>query len=200
MFKIGLTGNLASGKSTVAGMFEELGAKVLDADSIAHQFLKSGTVSYRKIVKVFGPEILKGREIDRKKLAALAFSNPKLLKQLNDIIHPPVIRLIRQEMKKYQSQGTPVVVEAALLIEAGIQRFVDVVVLVVSRRDLQLERASARLNITKQEALRRMKHQMPVGEKLRYADIVIDNKGSLQQTKKQVEEIWQKLRQRKHKK
>ncbi len=212
MLVIGLTGNLASGKTAVSKMFQELGAKVLDADRIAHRLLKRGSLCFKPVVRHFGEDILAGGEIDRGKLAGIVFNDEKKLQALNKIIHPKVIQEIRKEIfttsKSNQTHDSPspsteknkmkaIVVEAALLIESGLNVLADVVVVVKANRRLQIQRAVERMKISPAEALRRIKMQRDIKEKLKYADIVIDNRGDLNLTKKQVEDIWQRLTQRK---
>ena len=213
MLIIGLTGNLASGKTTVAKIFQKLGAKVLDADKIAHRLLKRGQPCFQPVVRHFGKDILIGGEIDRRKLAQIVFNDAKELRALNKIVHPKVIQEIRKEIFNHSKFNQThdsitgstakkntikaIVVEAALLIESGLNELVDVVVVVKASRSLQVKRAVDNLKITEAEALKRIKMQMNIKEKLKIADIVIDNRGNLNQTKQQVEDIWQRLTQRK---
>ena len=239
MLIIGLTGNLASGKTTVAKIFQKLGAKVLDADRIAHRLLKRGQPCFPPVVRHFVPSgkgILVGGEIDRRKLAQIVFNDAKELQALNKIVHPKVIQEISRQLRTFVSlraqrseapapaivtggpgkqsfksekiassslksapprNDTVIVIEAALLIESGLNELVDVVVIVKASRSLQVKRAVDNLKITEAEALKRIKMQMNIKEKLKIADIVIDNRGNLNQTKQQVEDIWQRLIQRK---
>ena len=197
MVIIGLTGNLGAGKTTIAKMFAKFGAKILDADTIARQMLDPDGVCFKPVVRWLGKEILDRGTIDRHKLAGIVFADPKKLQKLNAIIHPPVIKTIKEEIRKAKATGRPAVVEAALLIESGLNELVDVVILVRANRALQIKRVMNRTNMTRSKAVQRLTHQMSVKEKIKYADIIIDNRRSLTQTKKQVEEIWQKLQQRK---
>lgn len=204
---VGLTGNLGAGKTTVASMLARLGAKVLDADQIAHRFIGPHGPCFKPIVRNFGEGILTGGSIDRKKLAAIVFGDPEKLQTLNGIVHPHVIKEIRQAIVQYKDRRVPsetkprvLVVEAALLIEAGLRKLVDIVIVVKAGRRLQVRRVVEERGTTPQEAAARIARQMSIREKMRYADIVVDNRGNLDQTKKQVEGIWQKLLQKNPKK
>ncbi len=196
MLVIGLTGNLGVGKTTVAGMFQELGAKVLDADRIAHSLIRPGTPSFKRVVRHFGEGILKKGRIDRGALAAVAFHDRGKLQALNRLIHPEVIREIQHRISLWRrKKDIPLVVEAALLIESGLHTQMDRVVVVKAGRVLQLKRARERKSFTPKDILRRIKMQLPLKKQLQYADFIIDNRGSLRDTRKQVEDLWHELRQ-----
>ena len=193
MITIGVTGSLGTGKSFVASVFRSLGAKVLDADSMAHESLKKGTPTYRKIVKTFGRAILKSSgDIDRKRLAERVFVNRSALVKLNSIIHPDVIRRI-----KYITGKAPidkaVVIDAPLLVEAGLAGMVDILIVVKASRKNQYCRSQKKLGIGKEECERRLKNQMALSKKVKMADFVIRNDGTKGQTRKQVRQIWGKL-------
>ncbi len=194
MLVVGLTGNFGAGKTTVARIFEELGAKVLDADQIAHRLISPGG-AFKKVIRVFGRDILKDEEIDRKKLASIVFKDHKKLETLNRLIHPKVVQEIRRQIAFFKREKTAplVVVEAALLIESGLNALMDAVIMVKATRALQLRRVTGKRGFKRNDALQRMKAQLPLREKLKYADIVIDNRGTLQQTQRQVQEVWQRL-------
>lgn len=193
-----MTGNLGAGKSVVADFFKHGGAKIIEADLIAHELIKRQGCCYKPVVQAFGQEILdENKEIGRRKLAAIVFNDSKKLKQLNRLVHPPVVEAIAAELKKYRKTQKFIVVEAALLIEANLHRLVDSVIVVKANRSVQIKRAQQRLGLSRGEVLKRLKGQMPISQKLKYADIIVDNRGNLKQTQKQVEAIWQKLRQRK---
>lgn len=199
MIVIGLTGNLGAGKTTVAGMFQKLGAKVFNADQMAHELIEPKGACFKEAVRSFGKEILTNGKIDRKKLARIVFDDSKKLARLNKIIHPKVIQQILEEIartRQRKQHAAPIIVEAALLIESGLHKFVDEIILVKANRRLQLERIFKQRGISKQDALQRLKMQMDVQEKMKFADVVIDNRGNLNQTKKQVEDIWQRIMQR----
>lgn len=185
---LGVTGTFGSGKSTVAGIFGKMGASVIDADDLARKCIYPGSRLYKKIVSVFGAGILaKNRQIDRAKLAESVFNNRDLLHKLNSVIHPEVIRNIKKEIKA--SKSKIVILDAPLLIEAGLRNMVDKLIVVKISRDLQIKRIQKKLSIGKAQILKRIKCQMPQKEKVRLADFVIDNNGTLRETKRQVSQI-----------
>jgi dephospho-CoA kinase len=193
MIVIGVTGNIGTGKSFVASVFRSLGAKVLDADAMAHECLKKGTVTYKRIVKTFGADILDGKgNIVRKSLAGKVFGNKKEVKELNGIIHPDVIRRIRHNIKKARKDEA-VVIDAPLLIEAHLTGLVDKLIVVKASRKNQYCRCARSLGIGKGECERRLKNQMPMSRKLKMADFVIRNNGPKSLTREQVNRIWGKL-------
>jgi len=195
MLVIGVTGSLGSGKTTVATMFADLGAKVLSADKIAHQKMQRSAACFHPIVKTFGEDILTAGRIDRRKVAARVFKNPKLLRKLEGIVHPEVRKEIISKVKQYKKrrQSTVIVLDVPLLFESKLDRGVDIAIVVKAARAKQIARATKLLGITKAEAERRIKIQMPLQQKIRLADIIIDNNGTFKQTKKQVEQIWERL-------
>lgn len=199
---IGITGSLGSGKTTVAAMLADLGAKVIDADRIAHRVMQPDSSCLRKIVKHFGRGILANGYIDRKKLAQIVFNDPKRLHTLIRIIHPKVKEEIKRKVVAYRKlrRVSVVALDVPLLFESGLDRWVDLTVVVKVRSSQQIERIRRRLSLTESEAFKRIKAQMPLKEKIRLADVIIDNTGSLTKTKKQVEKLWQKLTQKKNKK
>ena len=198
MLVVGLTGSLATGKSTVAGMFAALGAKVIDSDKIVHGLLNRGGDCYKPLVKTFGPRVIGKNGIDRNKLAGIVFHDKRQLKRLERIIHPKVRAAIQKEMASCEKKGFHgiVIIEVPLLFESGFNRWMDTSVVVASGRARQLKRAVGRLKLTRTQALRRIGAQMPLRDKIRLADIIIDNNGTRKETQKQVKTIWQKLTQR----
>ncbi len=192
---IGITGGFGTGKTTVAKFFKELGAKVIDADEIAHKSIRPGTSVYKKIVQSFGREILsKGGKIDHEKMANLVFRNKDLLKRLCNIIHPEVIKRIRFQVEKFEQKDREIIViDAPLLIEAGLHNFVDRLLVVKTTRYKQIERLRKK-GFADYQIAQRIKAQMPLKDKLRIADFAVDNEGSLGETKRQVKEIFKKLR------
>ena len=189
---LGVTGSFGSGKTTVAGIFRSYGAEIIDADRIAHSCIAGGTLGYKRICKAFGKDILKkNRTIDRVKLARIVFDNKGLLKKLNKIIHPEVIRIIRNKIKK--SRAKIIVLDVPLLLEAGLRRMVDKLIVVKIKRAEQLERIQRKFSFSREDILKRIKRQMPLQLKVRLADFVIDNSGTINRTKIQVREIWRKL-------
>lgn len=193
MLIIGLTGGLATGKTTVAKMFAQLGAQVIDADKIAHKLISPRGACYTSIVRYFGGDIVTKGNIDRKKLSTIVFNNKHALRKLEGIIHPEVKKNIFTEIKKRQKKNSIIIIDAPLLIEAGIEKKVDRLIVVKSSLNKQIKRSSARLKITKSEALKRIKAQMPLKDKERLADIVINNNEDLENTRKQVKAIWEKI-------
>ena len=185
---IGLTGSFGSGKSTVAGIFKKSGACVIDADSLAHECLRPGSAAYKKIISIFGKGVLcVNKTIDRRRLGEVVFDDHRRLLKLNSIIHPEVIREIRRRVRAAKS-GL-VVLDAPLLIEAGLQRQVDKVVVVTANQINQVKRLQRRCSLDRAGILKRINSQIKLKKKISIADFVIDNDGSLAQTKKQVDEI-----------
>lgn len=189
---LGLTGSFGSGKTAVAKIFKNYGAKIIDADRIAHYLLKPQNKIYQRILGSFGQTIIaRDKTIDREKLACLVFNNKNLLEKLNQIMHPEIIRIMRREIKK--SPKKVIVLDAPLLIEAGLKKWVDKLIVVKIKRKKQIERILKKSKLTRQEILKRIKSQLPLQDKVRRADFVIDNNGTLKSTKRQVREVWSKL-------
>ncbi len=185
---LGVTGSFGSGKSTVAGIFKSYGALVIDADKIARRVSLPGGGAYKNIVRTFGEGILrKNKRIDRSKLAGIVFNNRALLRKLNEAVHPEVIRNIKKEIKK--SGGKIVVLDAPLLIEAGLKGLADKLIVVKIDRQKQISRLFKKMRITKRAIRERIKAQLPLENKVRLADFVIDNNGSLEETRIQVKQI-----------
>jgi dephospho-CoA kinase len=195
MRKIGLTGGIASGKSTVAAMLRELGFAVIFADEIARGLLALGEAALHETVAEFGPEILgPGGVLDRKKLAAIVFAVQGKLDRLNAIIHPRVEAEMLKQFAEWEREGRSVAfVEAALLIEAGYIKNLDGLVVTWCNPEQQMQRLIAR-GMTEKEARSRIAAQMPVEEKLKLATYRIDCSGSMEETRRQVEELAKTLR------
>jgi len=189
---VGLTGVFGSGKSVVAARLKAQGAEIIDADKIAHEIIKPGSQVYKNIVRTFGPGILKrNNEIDRGKLRERVFADKKLLMQLNKLMHPKVINIIKARMLKIKS-GI-IVLDAPLLIEAGLKNLVDKLIVVKITRKEQIARLLKKTHLSRSQILRIIKSQMPLKAKLALADFIIDNSATLKETKKQVDEIRRKL-------
>lgn len=192
---LGLTGSVGTGKSTVAGFLKQRGAKIFDADEISHQLLAPGGRCAKRVLKEFGKGILTNGAIDRRKLAAVVFHNAKKLKNLCAIIHPQVTQEIKKHISILKKEETyhVCVIDAPLLMEAGLNRLSDLLIVVKASRENQIKRTMKRMTVQRKEVLARIKAQMPLKDKLNMADIVIDNNGGLKQTQKQVKDIWQKI-------
>ena len=197
MLRVGLTGGLASGKSFVGEALASLGCHLLKADELGHQLLMPGTPVYEKVVAEFGPAILdsEGR-IVRRALASLVFADPARLARLNAIVHPAVIEEEERWMQDVAARDPHgiAVVEAAILIETGSYRRFDKIVLAVCPGELQIERAMKRDGLSREEALQRLQRQMPLEEKKKFADYVIDTSGPKELTLAQVRRLYEELR------
>lgn len=194
---IGVTGSFGTGKSTIAAMFKKLGAKVLDADKIAHRLIRKNTPVYGKILKEFGSEVLtESGAIDRAKLAAVVFCDRKLLNKLCGIVHPVVINDIKKAVNATAKKGrTPaIVIDAPLLIEADMRKMADVLIVVVTGPKIQVERARKKTGMSIAGIRQRIKNQLPLKEKADMADYVIDNEGSKKNVKKIVKKIWEEIK------
>jgi dephospho-CoA kinase len=188
---IGLTGGIASGKSTVTKMIRELGIPVIDADQVARDVVKVGEEAYTQIVATFGQDILQANgEIDRAKLGAIVFHNEQERKKLNAIVHPAVRRRMMVEKEEYvQSGAKTIVLDIPLLFESELTHLIDKVIVVYVDDEVQLERLMKRNGFSKEEALARIRSQMPLREKVKKADAVINNNGTVEETKQQLLQI-----------
>ena len=192
---IGLTGGIGAGKSTVAAILAELGAIVIDADKVGHDIYRPDTEGFRLIVETFGPEVV-GADgtIDRRRLGARVFSDPVELRRLNALVHPLIGDEIRRRMQAALADGggRPIVVEAAIMLEAG-WRFFDRIWVVIVRREVAIARVSASRGLDPQEVERRIDAQISNEERRRVADVVIENEGTLAELRSQVEKAWHAL-------
>ncbi len=195
MIVIGLTGGIASGKSTVANTLAALGAQVINADNLGHELFNPGSDTWDELVSVFGREILlPDNTIDRHKLGEIVFHDPIALKELNSIMHPRMYNEVAAIINSLREYGTQVVVvEAALLVEAGWTTLVDEVWLTTIPENIALERLMSRDNISREKALARICSQIPVKERIKSADVVIDTSASPEQVKAEVVKLWQGL-------
>lgn len=193
---VGLTGGIASGKTFVSNELKRLGAHIIDADVIAREIVEPGRPALAEIVKEFGTGILKpDATLDRKALAAIVFSDKEKLQILNGITHPRIIERTKALIDEIQSahKDPLIVVDAAVLIEAGIHGSVDEVVVVLISEEEQMKRLIARDGLTEEEAKKRVASQLPLKEKAGYADYVIDNSNSPEETLKCVQELFLSL-------
>lgn len=191
-YLIGLTGNIATGKSAVAKMLHDLGATVIDADALVHDLQRPGTPTYDAIVAAFGRGILdRAGEIDRKALGSIVFADPNQLRVLESILHPAVAI---ESQRRIEAATTRVVVyEAIKLIEAGRAEMCDAIWVVVARPDVQFIRLIQHRHLSEADARQRIKAQSPPSEKLKYATVVIDNSGTLNETRQQVQAAFEAI-------
>jgi dephospho-CoA kinase len=191
-FLIGLTGNIATGKSAVARMLTGLGARTIDADRVVHEVTQPGGPAYQLVIDTFGPEILAadGR-IDRARLGAIVFRDAAALQRLEAAVHPATIAAVNRRIAA--AGEAVVVVEAIKLIEAGMHRAYDSLWVVTSPRPLQIERLVATRGLDEQEAALRVDAQPPQAEKAALADVVLVNEGDLDDLQRQVEAAWAQL-------
>lgn len=193
---VGLTGGMGSGKSTASGMFQRLGAEVIDADALCRELMEPEQPAWREIVETFGPEILQpDQRLDRKKLAERVFSNPGDRRRLEAILHP---RVFEEERRRFEAiadknPGAVVILDAALLIESGNYRKVDQVVVVTCPEEEQVRRLLARGGFDETEIRRRLACQMPAQEKIRYANHVIQNDSTLEHLEQQVNSLYRRF-------
>ncbi|MCP1395176.1 dephospho-CoA kinase [Bacillus thuringiensis] len=191
---IGLTGGIASGKSTVSEMFRELSIPVIDADVIAREVVEQGKPAYNKIVEVFGAEVLQqDGELDRPRLGSIIFYNEEKRLQLNKIVHPAVREEMNRKKEMYIKEGMQaVVLDIPLLFESKLTSLVDRILVVAVKPHTQLERLMKRNNFSEEEATARIQSQMPLEEKVKNADEVINNDGTIMGTKTQLQVILKK--------
>jgi dephospho-CoA kinase len=204
MLKVGLTGGIASGKSVVGEMFAALGTHVIQADVIAHQLMQPGQAVYQDVVRHFGSEILNpDGSVNRARLAEAAFGNSRI-EELNRVVHPAVLRRQAEWMAEAggrDPQGIAMV-EAALILEAGAAHQFDRLAVVTCSPEQRVQRWAARVGVdeetARKEVARRMAAQLPDEEKIKAANYVIDNSGSLDKTRERVKEIYAKLKELTH--
>jgi len=196
MLKVGLTGGIASGKSTVSEAFARLGAKVLDADEVAREVVLPGKPAWTKLRHTFGSEFFHpdGR-LNRSKLRRLVFADPEQRSRLNEIVHPEVMREIdfRFEQLTSSAEHAVVLVDVPLLIEVGVAHRFDKLVVVYANESVQVMRLMQRDGLSREEARQALSVQIDLREKAKKADFVIDNSGTPEETQAQVEKVWQEL-------
>jgi dephospho-CoA kinase len=192
---IGLTGGIGSGKSTVAEILAGLGARVIDADKVAHEVFNPGTEGLREVVNTFGESVLSPEgEIDRKKLGEIVFNDSEALTTLNEIIHPRAYELVKSRLNEYREQGAEaVVLEVILLVEAGWDHLADTIWVTVASSDTVVKRLQQTRGLSEEEILSRINSQTSNEQRIMNADVVIENDGDLESLKTQVLENWKKL-------
>lgn len=195
MIVVGLTGGICSGKSTVTAMFQRLGVTVIDADQVAHELVEPDQPLFETVASAFGREIVgaDGR-IDRRRLGAIVFADPKVRKRLEAILHPAIIEECERRIRQAVVSGAVVcLLDAALLIESGWHARCDAVILVEASEAIRLDRLVESKGLSQDEAMLRIRSQMPQHEKRRHAHYVIENDGALEATERQVKAVWEQL-------
>jgi len=198
MLKVGLTGGIGCGKSHILREFHKLGVYTIDADEIAHEVILPDQSAYEQILEIFGPEILASdRTINRKKLGERVFSDEQAREKLNQIVHPLVLEEEARRVAEIEEREDPkspiLMVDAALMVETGSYRKYDCVVVVYCTPQVQLQRVIARDRLSEEEALQRIQSQMPLLEKIKYADYIIENSGRFSETNEQIKHIFTEL-------
>ena len=192
MIVIGLTGGIGSGKSEVTRMLKDLGTEIIDADRVGHEAYLPNTETYDKLVAEFGDDILRtDGAIDRKKLGARIFAEPEARERLNAIVHPRMYTMIDERIQRLREQGaTAVVLDAAILIEAGWQSLVDEVWVVAASEEMVVQRIGQRNGLPAEQVRQRIRAQITSEERARHAAVVIDNSRGLDELSAQVQEVW----------
>ncbi len=192
----GLTGGIASGKTTVSAILKHAGAEIVDADAIAHAVVRKGLPAWHKIIAYFGKKVLlPNEEINRSCLADIIFRNPEHKETLNKIVHPFVFEEVEQQIQEVKRNKplAPVIADVPLLIESGIHSDFSEIILVYVPEYLQLQRLMQRNRLSKDEAMLRIRSQMPIEEKKRFATIIVDNSGNIENTGILTMSVYQKL-------
>jgi len=194
MLLVGLTGGIGAGKSTVAAMLRERGARVIDADDLARRVVRSGTPAFDRIVQAFGEGIVGADgELDRAALASIVFSDPDRRRELERITHPEVARSLQEALEPLRSTSDVVVYASPLMVESGVTDACDIVVVVAAPVDEQLRRVGAQRGMTESDARARMAAQASDDERAAAADVILDNGGTLEELETQVDRLWRDL-------
>jgi len=195
MLVIGITGNFGTGKTTVSQMLAELGAVAINADELGHELLQHDTQTYREIVAAFDKSILKpDGEIDRNNLGKLVFEDNSALARLNQITHPRIYEIVKKKIDGYRQAGTGIVViEAALLLEAGWMPLLDQLWVTTAPEATIVKRLKSSRGLSEEQVLTRLRAQMPQEEKAKQADVVIDTDCSLDEIRARVTKLWRRL-------
>ena len=194
MLKIGLTGGIGTGKSSVTEAFQSLGAAVINADLLGHDAYLPGTIGFEEVVTEFGHEIVgSDGQIDRKKLGPIVFSDSSKMDRLNEIMHPLIRDLIDERLVSLESsQNKVAVVEAAILIEAGWKSLFDEIWVVISDREEVINRLGVRNGLSREDAVKRIDSQMSNNERIEHGDVVVENTGSMEDLQTRVNSLWSK--------
>ncbi|TCS96724.1 dephospho-CoA kinase [Hazenella coriacea] len=190
---LGLTGGIATGKSTVSAMFRQQGAILIDADQIARDVVEPGSIGLERVRQHFGDQVIDSQgRMDRTQVGQIIFSSTKAREELNQILHPLIIAEMNSRTEQAIDQNAEAIIiwDVPLLIEQGLTHYVEKVIVVYVPEVVQLERLIKRDQLTEEEALQRMKAQLSIEEKRKFADFVIDNRGPLEVTERQVKQLW----------
>jgi dephospho-CoA kinase len=198
MFVVGLTGGIGSGKSTLGALLVERGAQIIDADALSRDALRPASPAWHSVVDQFGEEVLAAHSmnIDRKRLAAIVFSDPNKLAALNAIVHPYVFSGIADALEKLSKTNEIVVLDAALIVETGLDKSMDALIVVTAKDDLRRKRLTKDRDMTFDQVNERMRAQKNPEELLAKADFVVDNSGSLGALVKEADRVWTELKSR----
>lgn len=193
---LGLTGSIATGKSTVSAMLRQKGALIIDADQAAREVVKPESEGLKRIVAHFGEEMLNDEgKLDRARLGTVIFQDPLKRKKLNQLLHPLIVQTMQLQTDaiRKRDQQALIIWDVPLLIEGNLTPCVEAVILVYVPREIQLERLMKRNSLSKREAMNRIEAQMDIEEKRKFADYIIDNRGTLSDTERQVDQLWNYL-------
>jgi dephospho-CoA kinase len=197
MLCVGLTGGLATGKSFIGRTLEEWGCGIIRADNLGHEALAPGGEAYQAVIDAFGSGILKeDTTVDRRRLGEIVFADAEKLARLNALVHPVIFRREQERIEEFRAANPNgiVVVEAAIMIEAGSYTRYQKLIVAVCQEEQQIERAMRRDGLSREQAAARIRRQMPLEEKVRMADYVIDTSGSKQETIRRTREVYDSLR------
>jgi dephospho-CoA kinase len=196
MILIGITGGIGSGKTEMAKIFQKLGAKILSGDEIGKDVVEKNPQLLKKLVKTFGDEILDSKKrLNRKKLGKIAFSSPSLTKKLNSIVHPFLLKDLKEKIKSLKKKGykKTLVIDAALIVEWELQKELDYLIFVDCSKEKRIKRLTQQKDYSRKEAEGRIKAQLPESKKRKLADFTIENEGNVRELRKSAEALWNKI-------